>query len=83
MKRIICRIYFRPCWLEDLSQNLIAKKTKTPVMIIAIGIREVLFGAMSASEEVNILKVSWIAPKLSSENNIANPFHLFISVCQF
>ena len=53
---------------------------KSPVIITPIGISEILLFAMSESEDVNILKVSWIAPKLNSENNIASPFHLFISL---
>ena len=52
-------------------------------MATPIGIKEVLLFAMSGSDDVNILNVSWIAPKLNSENNIASPFHLFINVCKF
>jgi hypothetical protein len=52
---------------------------KRVVKMTAIGISELLLSAMSASEEVNILSVSLIAPKLSRKNNIASPFHLFIS----
>jgi hypothetical protein len=52
---------------------------KSAVIMTAIGINELLLSAMSASEEVNIRKVSLIAPKLNRKNNIASILHLFIS----
>lgn len=50
---------------------------------IPIGINEVLLFAISGADDVNILKVSWIAPKLSRVNSIASPFHLVINTFQF
>jgi len=76
-------IDYNPCCLDDLIQNLIAKKIKSPVRIIDIGISDVLLLEISESVEVNILRVSWIAPKLNTENNIARAFHLFIQIFDF
>ncbi len=50
---------------------------KTAVRITAIGINEVLLSAMSASDDVKILSVSCIAPKLKMENTIARPVYFF------
>ena len=58
MKTALCLIDYKPCCLDDFLQNLIVKKTKSPVIITPIGIKELLLSAMSESEEVNILKVS-------------------------
>lgn len=58
MKRVKCLIDYSPCCLEDFLQNLIAKKTKSPVIITPIGISELLLSAMSESEDANILNVS-------------------------
>ena len=43
-----------------------------------MGIRDLLFVAMSGAEEVNILIVSRIMPKDMSVKTIARIFHLFI-----
>lgn len=45
-----------------------------------IGIKKDLLSAISESEEVNILNVSWIAPKVKTVNIIANTLNLFIEL---
>jgi hypothetical protein len=64
---------------DDFLQNLIVKNRKTAVKANDIGIRNDLLVAMSASEEVKILKVSCRDPKDKKVKIIAKTFHLFIT----
>jgi len=64
---------------DAFFQNLMVKKIITAVSSIAIIINSGRLGAMSGSEEVNILYVSLMAPKEISIKSTASAFHLFMS----
>jgi hypothetical protein len=76
-------IVYRSFCVEDFRQNIIVREIITSVKTNDIGSSELLFFSISGADDVNILNVSPIAPKLNIENRIASTFHLFMGVYNF